>query len=272
MSQRADAGRHVERPSFGASSSCSSPSACCAAASTCCCSPTSAPASASSWRWPACSAGWRCWARCGWIYGIGLKGKDPTWKPVAVINEPAALATNPIIGGDGFLQATETQPADGWRLLAEDDPERGQAVAASDDILQNQAQVFARRRLHHGGGVRQGRQPASRCSAASTCSPSSTGPTTPSCRCSRSSSRTPSRARHHRRPWPTPTQPPRFVLMERDLGNRRRPAALIFHRLHHHLPAPVLGAAPPGEAGRPPTAARTAPPHRRSARTGRSGV
>lgn len=78
-----------------------------------------------------------------WVYGIGLKGKDPTWKPVAVINEPAALVTNPTIGGDGFQQATETERVNGWRLLAEDDPERSQAIAASDDILQNQAKVFA---------------------------------------------------------------------------------------------------------------------------------
>src|SRR5690349_10319155 len=76
-----------------------------------------------------------------WVYGIGLRGKDPSWHPVAVINAPADLATNNIISGDGFLQATETERANGWRLLAPDDPERGQAVAASDDILQNQAQV-----------------------------------------------------------------------------------------------------------------------------------
>jgi len=161
-----------------------------------------------------------------WVYGIGLKGKDPTWKPVAVVNVPAELATNRIIDGDGFLQATETQEVNNWKLLAPDDPERGQAVAASDDILQNQSQVFKAgdyitQNVFDKGGERYPSfgdfdflaflhkphyalvqvQPVLKQNT----EPGKAPPT----------------------PQADPNAPPRYVLMERDLGNRRRPAALI---------------------------------------------
>ena len=172
--------------------------------------------------------GWLALMGAVWlVYGIGLKGKDPSWKPVAVINAPAALDTNVIINGDGFLQSTETQRVSGWQKLAEDDPERGQAVAASDDILQNQAQVFKAGEyltvaVFDKGGARFPMigsfdlfaffhrphyalvqvQPVVKQNA----EPGKAPPT----------------------PVADTSQPPRFVLMERDLGNRRRPAAFIF--------------------------------------------
>ncbi len=172
--------------------------------------------------------GWLALMGAVWvIYGIGLKGADPTWKPVAVVNQPEALATNPIIGGDGFLQSTEDQKVDGWRRLAEDDPERGQAVAASDDILQNQAQVF-----HAGdyitvavfdkGGSRYPmfgsfdlfaffHRPHYALVKVQPVILQNTEP-----------------GKAPPPPLPDNSQPPRYVLMKRDLGNRRRPAALIF--------------------------------------------
>jgi len=172
--------------------------------------------------------GWLALMGAVWVvYGIGLKGKDPSWHPVAVINAPAALSTNPIIGGDGFVQSTETHSVDGWRKLAEDDPERGQAVAASDDILQNQAQVFKAGEyltvaVYDKGGSRfpiigdfdlfaffhrphyalVQVQPVVKQNT----EPGKAPPT----------------------PVADTSQPPRYVLMERDLGNRRRPAAMIF--------------------------------------------
>jgi hypothetical protein len=172
--------------------------------------------------------GWLALMSAVWVvYGIGLKGKDPSWQPKAVINAPAALATNPIVGGDGFLQSTETDKVEGWRRLADDDPERGQAVAASDDILQNQAQVFKAGEyltvaVFDKGGARFPMigdfdlfaffhrphyalvqvQPVVKQNT----EPGKAPPT----------------------PQADTSQPPRFVLMERDLGNRRRPAATIF--------------------------------------------
>jgi hypothetical protein len=161
-----------------------------------------------------------------WVYGIGLKGKDPSWRPVAVINGPAELATNNIIGGDQFLQAEEEERTNGWTLLAPDDPERGQAVAASDDILQNQAQVFKAGdyitvAVFDKGGERYPKwgdfdffaflhkphyalvqvQPVIKQNT----EPGKAPPT----------------------PQADPKATTRFVLMERNLGNRRRPAALI---------------------------------------------
>jgi hypothetical protein len=161
-----------------------------------------------------------------WVYGIGLKGMDPSWKPVAVINNPASLSTNPKIGSEDFKNATETQRAGGWRLLAADDPERGQAVAASDDILQNQAKVFQAGdyltvAVFDKGGARFPKlgdfdlfafwhrpryalvqvQPVIKQNT----EPGQAPPT----------------------PVADTSQQPRYVLMVRDLGNRRRPAALI---------------------------------------------
>jgi hypothetical protein len=172
--------------------------------------------------------GWMALMGAVWlVYGIGLKGKDPSWKPVAVINAPAALDTNNIINGDGFLQSTETQRVGGWRMLAEDDPERGQAVAASDDILQNQAQVFKAGdyitvAVFDKGGARFPmigsfdlfaffHRPHYALVQVQPVIHQNTEP-----------------GKAPPPPLPDPNQPPRFVLMERDLGNRRRPAALIF--------------------------------------------
>jgi hypothetical protein len=68
-----------------------------------------------------------------WTYGIGLRGKDPTWQAVQVIN--------------GDLDQVDTNSVardinDGWTQLGESDTGRGTAIAAADDILQNQAKRF----------------------------------------------------------------------------------------------------------------------------------
>lgn len=66
-----------------------------------------------------------------WVYGIGLRGKDPTWKPVEVIVGDLGQANNPVARSLGQ-----------WAKLSPDNPGRGQAQAAADDILLNQAKVF----------------------------------------------------------------------------------------------------------------------------------
>jgi hypothetical protein len=172
--------------------------------------------------------GWLALMGAVWvIYGIGLKGKDPTWQPKAVINQPAALLTNPIIGGNGFQQATETQKVDGWRKLADDDPERGQAVAASDDILQNQAQVFKAGEyitvaVFDKGGERFPKFGDFDLIAFFHKPHYALVEVQPVIKQNQEPGRAPPT------PEVDPSQPPRYVLMERDLGNRRRPAATIF--------------------------------------------
>lgn len=96
-----------------------------------------------------------------WVYGIGLKGPEPSWKPA----EPIAIVRDAAFLGDAGILSGATQPAtgddvaarcaaaerevcaalvgDGWRVLDEADPQRGQAVAASDAIIQNLAEEFS---------------------------------------------------------------------------------------------------------------------------------
>ena len=90
-----------------------------------------------------------------WTYGIGLKGREPSWKeaaPATIIRDGELLQTVGILEQPFKLVDSPTQNADvvaaalveeGWRKLDEADPQRGQAVASSDEILINQAEEFA---------------------------------------------------------------------------------------------------------------------------------
>jgi hypothetical protein len=59
------------------------------------------------------------------VYGIGLKGREPSWKPREVITGDINASTVPAIGG--FPR--------GWRLLPGDSPELADAQAAVDKLL-----------------------------------------------------------------------------------------------------------------------------------------
>jgi hypothetical protein len=81
-----------------------------------------------------------------WSYGIGLKGKDPSWKPkeiVRICTAPCAPVTDlsteanaAIAQHPELLTATITNRVAGWIRLADDNPGRGQAVASADEIVQ----------------------------------------------------------------------------------------------------------------------------------------
>lgn len=87
--------------------------------------------------WMACMGS--IWA----TYGIGLKGKEPTWVGRDVVNDgDLANASSAIIRNPDIPNATTDQKVDGWRLLEVDNPKRGQAVASADDIVQNKAKIF----------------------------------------------------------------------------------------------------------------------------------
>ncbi|MGA1506662.1 MAG: hypothetical protein ACO37V_08840 [Ilumatobacteraceae bacterium] len=90
-----------------------------------------------------------------WTYGIGLKGREPSWKPaepativrdgellqqVEILEQPLKLTGTAQENADAVARALTEE---GWRLLDEADPQRGQAVASSDEILINQADEFA---------------------------------------------------------------------------------------------------------------------------------
>jgi hypothetical protein len=66
-----------------------------------------------------------------WVYGIGLKGEGPTWEPVEVI-----------VGDVATANAEIAQDLSDWELLPTDDPGRGQAVASADEILVQEVGMF----------------------------------------------------------------------------------------------------------------------------------
>ncbi len=92
-----------------------------------------------------------------WTYGIGLKGREATWKPAAPISivrdarllDKAGVLTEPIKVSDSAepTKVASTAEAElvgeGWIKLDEADPRRGQAIASADDILQNKAKEYA---------------------------------------------------------------------------------------------------------------------------------
>ena len=72
-----------------------------------------------------------------WIYGIGLKGKDPSWKPVTTVIGTENLSKAGIdILSPNVVNATEQAKVEGWIKLSDDNPGRGQAVASADEIIQ----------------------------------------------------------------------------------------------------------------------------------------
>jgi len=92
-----------------------------------------------------------------WTYGIGLKGREATWKPAAPISivrdarllDKAEVLSEPITVDAGAAPSKVASIAEaelvgeGWTKLDEADPRRGQAVASADDIIQNKAKEFA---------------------------------------------------------------------------------------------------------------------------------
>ena len=92
-----------------------------------------------------------------WAYGIGLTGRMPTWEPSApfsIVREgprllDAEVLDSPVVieGEASYSEiASATQEAliaDGWDKLPDDDQGRGQAVAAADEIVQIEAELYA---------------------------------------------------------------------------------------------------------------------------------
>ena len=90
-----------------------------------------------------------------WTYGIGLKGREPSWQAaepatiirdgellqtVGILEQPLKLVDSPPQNANAVASALVSE---GWRKLDDADPQRGQAVASSDELLINQAEEFA---------------------------------------------------------------------------------------------------------------------------------
>jgi hypothetical protein len=90
------------------------------------------------------------------VYGIGLKGPEPSWhphEPIAIVRDGSLLDRTEIIESSSDLKGLDSAAAakkisdqlesEGWESLAESDPQRGQAVASADEIIQIEAKEFA---------------------------------------------------------------------------------------------------------------------------------
>lgn len=73
-----------------------------------------------------------------WVYGIGLKGREASWKPahpVTIVND-GDLVEAGILPTPELPTTSDGSRISGWTKLRDEDPKRGQAVAAADAILQ----------------------------------------------------------------------------------------------------------------------------------------
>jgi hypothetical protein len=84
--------------------------------------------------------GWMMLMGIIWIcYGIGLKGKEPSWKARdTIVGAQNLVQSKEPIARDATIPDNTTAGArvNGWMRLPEDNGGRGQAIAAADEILQ----------------------------------------------------------------------------------------------------------------------------------------
>ncbi len=174
-----------------------------------------------------------------WTYGIGLKGREPSWEPAeptTIIRDAsflpgAEILESPVtLSGDVASDAAAVALAlknQGWLLLAESDTGRGQAVAASDDIIQREAEElqageYLSLAVYNKGGDRWPKindsldffaffhKPRFALVEVAPVLPQRTEP-----------------GRAPARPVVDETQPRRYIHMIRDLGSKRQPAIFI---------------------------------------------
>jgi hypothetical protein len=172
-----------------------------------------------------------------WAYGIGLRGKDPSWKPSDAIVANADLSRLGIGPSTGLSNDPVTRAAQnvadlkaaGWKQLASDNPARALAVTGSDAILQQESGLFkagdyVALNVFSKGGQRYPllfnstkldflafwHKPRFAIVEVAVVKPVYTEP-----------------GRAPRTPTPDPTIQHVYVKMVRDLGNRRKNSALI---------------------------------------------
>jgi hypothetical protein len=162
-----------------------------------------------------------------WTYGIGLQGRQPTWKPAApisIVRDARLLDRAEVIGApikiDAGAAPTEVAKAaqaalvnEGWTRLDDADPRRGQAVASAEYTA---VSVYDR------GGERWPKISDSLDFTAFFHEPRYA--------LVELASLVPQRVEPGRapaRPVIDESQPHRYLLMIRDLGSKRQPAVLI---------------------------------------------
>jgi hypothetical protein len=157
-----------------------------------------------------------------WVYGIGLKGRDPVWlpaEPVTVVRDGNLVAAGISNTGDILDE--------GWVLLPESDPGRGQAAASADEMLQREFELFNAGEyvvlnVYDKGGERWPKINDSLDFLAFRHDPHyALVEVAPTVRAISEPGRAPLP------PEIDESQPNTFVLMLRDLGTKRQPAAFI---------------------------------------------
>lgn len=71
-----------------------------------------------------------------WAYGIGLQGTLPTWEGQEIVVGDLTSAATDVVSGNADLTQS------GFTKLAEDNPGFGQAVASADEILTQESDTF----------------------------------------------------------------------------------------------------------------------------------
>jgi hypothetical protein len=176
-----------------------------------------------------------------WIYGIGLKGREATWKPaspISIIRDGTLLSSAEVIDGPIKVAAGASPAevaatvrkqleAENWVRLDDADPRRGQASASADEIIQNRAKEFAAGEyltlsVYDRGGERSPKINESLDFLAFIHAPRyalvELAPLLP---------QRVEPARAPAKPVIDSSQPHRYLLMIRDLGSKRQPAIFI---------------------------------------------
>ena len=186
-------------------------------------------------------AGWMMSMAIIWaVYGIGLKGPEPTWhphEPIAIVRDGSLLNRTEIVEGSSDIKGLDSVAAakkvsdqlvsEGWKSLEESDPKRGQAVASADEIIQIEAKEFVAGEyvafaVYDKGGARYPKLGDSIDFIAFKHKPRYAIVEIAPLVAQRSEpGRAPARAQIDE------AQPHRYVVMIRDLGAKRRPAFLI---------------------------------------------
>jgi len=186
--------------------------------------------------------GWMAMMGAVWtVYGIGLKGREPTWKPatpISIIRDGTLLSNAEVIDGPIKVAAGSSPAevaatvkkqleAEEWVRLDDADPRRGQAAASADDIIQNRAKEFAAGEyvtlsVYDRGGERSPKINDSLDFLAFRHAPRyalvELAPLLP---------QRAEPARAPAKPDIDSSQPHRYLLMIRDLGTKRQPAIFI---------------------------------------------
>lgn len=174
------------------------------------------------------------------VYGIGLKGKEPTWKPsapITIVRDGAQLNVAEVLDSPVDIKGlvptaaakkvSDTLVSNGWSSLGESDPGRGQAVAAADEIIQVESKEFMAGEytavaVYSKGGERYPKIGDSLDFVAFKHKPHYTiVEVAPLLAQREEPGRAPARAQVDS------GQPHRYVVMIRDMGARRKPAFLI---------------------------------------------